>query len=218
MIEVQHLSKTFQNKTLYNDISFTLQDKMTYALVGQSGSGKTTLLNMLSGLDFPTEGKILVDGQKLSNKTLRSLRQKKFGYIFQNYGLIDKQSIYDNLVIGLKANQTAGSKKVNQQKMNEQLKRFNLDYLSLDSPVYTLSGGEQQRIALIRLILKEPSIVFADEPTGSLDKKNSQLILEHLMTDLKDSLRIIATHDMDIAQQCDYQIIIENNDINIVKN
>lgn len=218
MIEVQHLSKTFQNKILYNDISFTLQDKVTYALVGQSGSGKTTLLNMLSGLDFPTEGKILVDGQKLSNKTLRSLRQKKFGYIFQNYGLIDKQSIYDNLVIGLKANQTAGSKKSNQQKMNEQLKRFNLDYLSLDSPVYTLSGGEQQRIALIRLILKEPSIVFADEPTGSLDEKNSQLILEHLMTDLKDSLRIIATHDMDIAKQCDYQIIIENNDINIIKN
>lgn len=218
MIEVKNISKKFKNKILYDDISFKLEDNHSYALVGKSGSGKTTLLNILSGLESPNSGQVLIDNQELTDKNLKLFRKEKFGYIFQNYGLIDKQTIYDNLMIGLRAKKNKLSKKELFSLMNQQLRDFDLDYLSLNDRIYTLSGGEQQRIALIRVILKAPKIVFADEPTGSLDKLNSEIIMNHLLSDLKNSLLIIATHDMDIAKRCDYQIIIDNNNIDIIKN
>lgn len=218
MIKVNNLSKKFKNKILYENVSFHLKDNHSYALVGKSGTGKTTLLNMLSGLEYPDSGQIIIDDKELNKNSVQFFRKDTFGYIFQNYGLIDTQTIYDNLMIGLQSKKKGKSKKELFDLMNQQLRKFDLDYLSLNDRIYTLSGGEQQRIALIRIILRHPKIVFADEPTGSLDKSNAKIIVDHLLSDLKDSLLIIATHDMDIAKRCDYQIIIYDNKIDIIKN
>ena len=218
MIEVKNISKQYQHKVLYENISFKLEAPYSYALVGKSGSGKTTLLNILSGLDTPSSGEVFIQQKPLNKKTVQSFRKETFGYIFQNYGLVDQETIYDNLMIGLNSKKRKKSKKELRRMMQEQMKQLGLDDLSLDTKVCTLSGGEQQRIALIRLILRQPDIVFADEPTGSLDKDNATLIMEQLFHQLNDQLLIIATHDLDIAKQCDFQIMIDHHQINIIKN
>ena len=131
--------------------------------------------------------------------------------------MIDTDSIKDNLLIGL-ANQSL-NKVQTEEVMHNVLNNLGLNQLSLNQKVYTLSGGEQQRIALARIILKKPDIIFADEPTGSLDPENAQVILNHLLNDFSiDRTVLIATHDRNVWQRCDYIIQIENQGIKITEN
>lgn len=215
MIKAINISKQFQEHQVLSDVSCTLVDGASYAIIGKSGAGKSTFLNILGGLEQPTSGSVEVNQVTLSPQTVTQLRRDVFGFIFQNFGLLDTASIEQNLAVGL-ANQKQ-SKKQARVKMQSVLSQVGLEYLNLGQKVYTLSGGEQQRIALARIILKQPQIVFADEPTGSLDPENAQAILHHLLHDFApNSTILIATHDPNVWSKCDYLIKVQDHQINIV--
>lgn len=217
MITIKNLGKKFDDRIIFENVSCTLKNGNSYAIIGRSGAGKTTFLNILGGLEKATSGQVFVDDEEVNDKNLPTLRRKSFGFIFQNFGLIDIDTIEQNLSIGLVNQKVNKSDKLTM--MNSVLKQLGLEKLSLKQKVYTLSGGEQQRIALARIILKKPSIVFADEPTGSLDPDNAQAILGHLLSDFDSNATIlIATHDPNVWNKCDYIIKVKNKTIKILKN
>ena len=159
---------------IFEQFSLTIKDGDFLCIYGKSGSGKTTLLNLLGLLEKPDSGKIIFEGiENPSAKEVHLLQKDKIGYIFQNFGLINDESVESNLLIALK-NQKM-NKKVKKEMMLHSLFEVGLSNV-LEKKIYELSGGEQQSIALARLILKKPSYIFADEPTGNLDEKNAELV------------------------------------------
>ena len=211
------MSKLFEKRIVFENVDFSLKEGASYAIVGKSGVGKTTFLNILGGLGNPTSGKVLIDDVEVNEKNLPNLRRVKFGFIFQNFGLIDNETVRENLLIGL-ANQNL-SQYEKDVAIKKVLKELDLGNLELNQKIYTLSGGEQQRVALARIILKKAKIIFADEPTGSLDSENSNLILRHLLTDFgRDATILIATHSPEVWQKCDYVIKIKNQKSELIKN
>lgn len=217
MIKLKNISKSFGNHAIFENVSADLHAGKSYAIIGKSGSGKTTLLNIIGGLENASSGQVEIDGQVVKEANLAKFRKVYFGFIFQNYGLIDTDTVEQNLLIGL-ANQKI-SKKVAQEKLKSVLKRLDLDYLDLSQKVFVLSGGEQQRLALARIILKKPKIIFADEPTGSLDPDNAQIILKHLLNDFgSDATILVATHDPQVWKKCDYIIQVQEKNIKLIKN
>ena len=217
MIIINKMSKLFEKRIVFENVDFSLKEGASYAIVGKSGVGKTTFLNILGGLENPTSGKVLIDDVEVNEKNLPNLRRVKFGFIFQNFGLIDNETVRENLLIGL-ANQNL-SQHEKDVAIKKVLKELDLGNLELNQKIYTLSGGEQQRVALARIILKKAKIIFADEPTGSLDNENSNLILRHLLTDFgRDATILIATHSPEVWQKCDYVIKIKNQKSELIKN
>lgn len=217
MIIINKMSKLFEKRIVFENVDFSLKEGASYAIVGKSGVGKTTFLNILGGLENPTSGKVLIDDVEVNEKNLPNLRRVKFGFIFQNFGLIDNETVRENLLIGL-ANQNL-SQHEKDVAIKKVLKELDLGNLELNQKIYTLSGGEQQRVALARIILKKAKIIFADEPTGSLDSENSNLILRHLLTDFgRDATILIATHSLEVWQKCDYVIKIKNQKSELIKN
>lgn len=217
MLEIEHLTKKFKEKTIFTDLTYHLETGKSYTIVGKSGAGKTTFLNVLSGLETSTTGKINFNGLTVNSKNQRKLYREDFGFIFQNFALIDMQTVKQNLLLGL-ANQRLAKTEID-TKMRQALEQVGLDKLPLKQKVYTLSGGEQQRVALARIILKEPQVIFADEPTGSLDSENSQIVLKTLLTGFDPKTTImIATHDPKVWRQCDYVIKLSNKNITLTPN
>ena len=217
MIIINKMSKKYEKRIVFENVDFSLKEGASYAIVGKSGVGKTTFLNILGGLENPTSGKVLIDDVEVNEKNLPNLRRVKFGFIFQNFGLIDNETVRENLLIGL-ANQNL-SQYEKDVAIKKVLKELDLGNLELNQKIYTLSGGEQQRVALARIILKKAKIIFADEPTGSLDSENSNLILRHLLTDFgRDATILIATHSPEVWQKCDYVIKIKNQKSELIKN
>ena len=217
MIKVEHLTKKFKEKVIFEDINCTLETGKAYAIVGKSGAGKTTFLNVLSGLEQPSSGKVVITDLTVNGKNRKKLYRTTFGFIFQNFGLIDTETVKQNLELGL-VNQklTRGQKS---ERMHAALKQVGLEKMPFNQKVYTLSGGEQQRIALARILLKTPKVIFADEPTGSLDSENSQVVLKTLLNNFDPAATIvIATHDPSVWQECDYLIKIADKKIKIISN
>ena len=217
MIKVEHLTKKFQEKVIFEDINCTLETGKAYAIVGKSGAGKTTFLNVLSGLEQPSSGKVVITDLTVNGKNRKKLYRTTFGFIFQNFGLIDTETVKQNLELGL-VNQklTRGQKS---ERMHAALKQVGLEKMPFNQKVYTLSGGEQQRIALARILLKTPKVIFADEPTGSLDSENSKVVLKTLLNNFDPAATIvIATHDPSVWQECDYLIKIADKKIKIISN
>ncbi len=207
MIKVENVSKIIAGKTIFSNVNLLLQTSQSYALVGHSGSGKSTFLNCIGSLEN-FSGEIRVDDQPLSKINKRNYFRQTLGYLFQNYGLIDNQNVKENLDIGLAYRKIPAKEK-------SALKKQVLEDLNLKVDLYrrisTLSGGEQQRVALARLILKDPKVVLADEPTGSLDQDNGLVIITHLLKMAgKGATVIIATHDPAVAEKCDQRINIED--------
>lgn len=217
MIKVEHLTKKFKEKVIFEDINCTLETGKAYAIVGKSGAGKTTFLNVLSGLEQPSSGKVVITDLTVNGKNRKKLYRTSFGFIFQNFGLIDTETVKQNLELGL-VNQklTKGQKR---KRMHAALKQVGLEKMPFNQKVYTLSGGEQQRIALARILLKTPKVIFADEPTGSLDSENSQVVLKTLLNNFDPAATIvIATHDPSVWRECDYLIKIADKKIKIIPN
>lgn len=217
MIKVEHLTKKFKEKVIFEDINCTLETGKAYAIVGKSGAGKTTFLNVLSGLEQPSSGKVVITDLTVNGKNRKKLYRTTFGFIFQNFGLIDTETVKQNLELGL-VNQklTKGQKS---KRMHAALKQVGLEKMPFNQKVYTLSGGEQQRIALARILLKTPKVIFADEPTGSLDSENSKVVLKTLLNNFDPAATIvIATHDPSVWQECDYLIKIADKKIKIISN
>ena len=201
VVEIKNLVKSygargFQTKVL-KGIDLTIFKNDFIAIMGPSGSGKTTLLNMLSTIDKPTHGTILLDGMditKAGNKELSNIRKDKIGFIFQDYNLLDTMTLQDNIALPLSLNGVASSTCI--QKTKELAAMFGLEEHLKKYP-YQLSGGQKQRGAACRALISDPKILFADEPTGALDSKASHDLMECLkmVNDAQKATILMVTHD-----------------------
>ncbi len=202
MIEVYNLNKSFKlnnDKDIHvlKNINFSLPNSGLYFLYGKSGSGKSTLLNILEGLLSFDSGIVKINGvdiKNIKNKEKEDFYRNNIGILFQNYNLFNDLSIYDNLLI------TAKIKGINKDTIDFYLKKYNLHSIK-NTLCKNISGGEKQRVALIRTILNKPTIIFADEPTGALDSLNSKLLMDELKELSKDSLILVVTHNNKIVEE-----------------
>lgn len=192
-IQATNISKRYNQSGVFESLSFTIFSGEMVAIVGESGSGKTTLLNCLGQLEELSTGELLINRGKLTKKKLRYFFQKDAGFLFQNFALIDNETVKENLYLVTQDDVA----------IEEALEQFNIASL-LNEKVYTLSGGEQQRVALVRLLLKQPKIIFADEPTASLDKENGILVMKALKELNKQGKTVIVvTHDQNLLTYFD---------------
>ena len=173
MILIQNLCKKFEDKVLFDNYNCTIQDGEFVVFCGESGCGKTTLLNMIGCLEKPDSGSIIIDKTDIwKTKNKKGLFALKYGFLFQNFALLEGKTVSQNLEIIQKKLRTEIS-------VEEALTTVGL-INKIDTKVYKLSGGEQQRLALARLILKKCDIILADEPTGSLDEENADAVMDIL--------------------------------------
>jgi lipoprotein ABC transporter, ATP-binding protein len=216
MISVQNVSKKFGSREILKDLSFDVEENEFVALVGPSGSGKSTLLNMIGLLDNIDSGKILINGKilpKVNSRSAVNYRKNVINYLFQSNALISTSSVKDNLMLAMTF--TNFSKEEKEKKIKETLRFVGLEN-RLDSKVNELSGGEQQRIAIVRAILKPGEIILADEPTGSLDPDMAQKSFD-LIRSLRDQFGktiLIVTHNLDHAKQCDRIVSLKSGFVN----
>ncbi|MXP77420.1 ATP-binding cassette domain-containing protein [Lachnospiraceae bacterium WCA-9-b2] len=194
-------------------IDLSIEQGEFAAIIGTSGSGKSTLLNMLGGLDRPTSGSVRVDDfelGKLNDEDLTVFRRQRIGFIFQNYNLVPVLNVYENITMPIR---------LDGKKPDRKFIREIISLLGLDEKIYnmpnTLSGGQQQRVAIARALAGKPAIVLADEPTGNLDSRTSDEVIELLkVTSRKYSQTIVMiTHNPEIAAQADRCIRIEDGRI-----
>lgn len=196
-----------------NGVDLSIEKGLFYAIIGRSGSGKSTLLHVLSGLDRPTSGKVLIDGVDMfsfSGEKMAIFRRRSMGFVFQQFNLLDEYSVLNNICMplrldGRKPDETFLAEVTKMLGIEEKLKKY----------PYELSGGEQQRVAIARSILAKPHIIFADEPTGNLDKKAGEDTLNLLSSCAArfGQTLIIVTHDLEIAKKADRIIKIEDGKI-----
>ncbi len=206
MIKIEKVNKYFNRRrknqiNIINNTSLELEDTGLVSILGQSGSGKTTLLNAIGGLDNVNSGKIYINGKKITKRrayVVDKIRNLNIGYIFQDYKLIENMSVFDNVAISLKMIGIKNKKEV-EKRVNYVLEAVNM-YRYRNRPAGMLSGGEKQRVAIARAIVKNPSIVIADEPTGNLDSKNSLEIMNIIKAISKEKLVILVTHEVDLAK------------------
>ena len=209
MIIVKNLTKVFKSINLQecvalDNVSFKLPEKGFVFVVGKSGSGKTTLLNLLGALDSPTSGSITVDDETIENlntKQLANYRNSKVGFIFQDYNLLDSLNVFENVNLSLKLQRKKDKNKILQVLKNVDLEGYEKRYPK------ELSGGEKQRVAIARSIVKNPSIILADEPTGNLDENTSIQIMDLLKKLSKQHLILIVSHDILLARKYADKII-----------
>lgn len=194
MIKIEMLSKIYNKKVIYKNINLEFESNQTYALIGSSGSGKTTLLNALARLEKPTSGRVVIDGIDIWKMKGKSFFKKYLGYVFQNYALIDNKTVFQNLKLV----------NTNTDKISAALKKVGLSKDMLRSKIYELSGGQAQRVAIARILLKEKRIILADEPTGALDEKTGNDIIDLLFSLVDENTYIIvATHDKNVYSRAD---------------
>lgn len=216
MIELKSVAKTYTSRDQeYNalqDISLQIAEGSSVAIVGKSGSGKSTLMHIMSGLDRPTQGKVLVDGEaidEMSQKTLDQFRAETIGFIFQAFFVQANETCEQNVALPLE---------IVQMPLAERRKRVRdaLEVVGLlekaGQKARNLSGGQKQRLAIARAIVGQPKILFADEPTGNLDSTTGEQV-EDLLFSLNKSTGatlIVVTHDDELARRCDRQITIKD--------
>jgi putative ABC transport system ATP-binding protein len=223
LIEVQHLYKTVSTHQgilqILNDINLVIYAKEKIAILGSSGSGKTTLLSILAGLDHQYEGSVKLFGSELSSLSENEraiLRKQSVGFVFQSFLLIPELTAIQNICLPLEI-----SGKYDEQGLQTAevlLERIGLSDRANHYPV-TLSGGEQQRIALARAFVSKPKVLFLDEPTGSLDIDNGKRVVD-LLFELNHELGttiIMVTHDIELSQQCDRILILKGGRFDLSK-
>lgn len=219
MIEVRHVTKKYGKKqnafVALNDISFKVPSGASVAIIGKSGSGKSTLMHVMSGLDRPENGEVIIDDEdilKLKSKAVDKFRATKMSFIFQSFFVQGNETCYDNVSLPL---EIAGvPKRTRKQKVLKALEAVELGE-KLKSRARDLSGGQKQRLAIARAIVNAPQVLFADEPTGNLDSTTGDVIEKLLFdyTKKQGATLIIVTHDHDLASKCDMQIYIKDGEI-----
>lgn len=217
IMRIEHLSKVYGSGgnavRAVDDISFSIERGEFLAIIGPSGSGKSTLLHILGGVDRPTEGNVYLDGQDVyaqDEDRLAIFRRRQVGLIYQFYNLIPVLNVVENMTLPV----LMDGRKVNQKWLNELLNTLGLCGREKNLP-NQLSGGQQQRVSIGRALMNSPSVVLADEPTGNLDSKNSQEIMELLKSCNReyDQTLVVITHDESIAMQADRIIAIDDGRI-----
>lgn len=208
MIKLNKITKKFGSKALFKDFSYSFNEGQSYALIGNSGSGKTTLLNIIGKLENPNSGEVTISGLNIAKIPDRKYYRDYIGYLFQNYGLIDNETILQNLELAFVGKKLAKSDR--HKKMLDALNQVNLK-IDTKRKIYSLSGGEAQRVAIAKLILKNPPIILADEPTASLDIDNSKEVIDLILSLQNDAkIIIIATHNPNIWRKVDAVIDINS--------
>ena len=201
-IEIVNVTKKYGSKEIFTDLNLTFEAGKSYALIGGSGSGKSTLLNIIGRLEKIDSGKVLVDKQDIWKTKERTYFKNTIGYVFQNYSLIENKTVYDNLKLLNK------DKKI----ISEILEKVGLSTDYLKHKIYELSGGQAQRVAIARMLMKPRKIILADEPTGALDSEIGNEIINLLLSEAsKNNYVIIATHDPAVYSKVD--VIIDIKDI-----
>ena len=217
IVKTQNLKKYYQvgNQVVkaLDGVDFAVREREFVAIIGKSGSGKSTLLHMIGGLDTPTEGSVVVDGirlEELNADQLALYRRRKVGFIFQQYNLIPDLNVYDNIVFPLELD----GAKVDTEFIDELLKNLNIADKAEMLPSM-LSGGEQQRVAIVRALAARPAIILADEPTGNLDTAGSHDVIGLLKVLARQYQQtvVVITHDPDIAQMAERIVRIEDGRI-----
>ena len=217
ILNTSHLKKYYgKDESLVkalDDVSVSVEEGQFAAIIGTSGSGKSTLLNLLGGLDSPTSGSVQVEDkqiEKLTEEQLTIFRRKRIGFIFQNYNLIPYLTVYENIVLPVRLD----GRTEDRDFLNEILQFLELDKKISDYPSH-LSGGQQQRAAISRALVSQPAIILADEPTGNLDSRTSDKVIDLLkMTSQKFHQTIVMiTHNPEIAEKADVRIRIEDGKI-----
>ncbi len=219
MIDVAEVGKIYGKKdqafAALEEISFQVPDGASLAIVGKSGSGKSTLMHIMSGLDHPTKGAVIIDGDDISamkRKALDQFRAEKIGFIFQAFFVQANESCYHNVALPLEIANIRGAKR--KKRVMAALTQVGLED-KVHQKAKNLSGGQKQRLAIARAIVNIPRIIFADEPTGNLDSVTGEKI-EKLLFDFNRKLGstlVIVTHDTDLAAKCDTQIYIHDGRI-----
>ncbi|HAA90388.1 MAG TPA: macrolide ABC transporter ATP-binding protein [Peptococcaceae bacterium] len=218
MIDARNIVKVYQNGSeelkLLDNISLTVQENDFVAILGPSGSGKTTLLNILGCLDLPTSGQYFLDGidvLKARDNQLAEIRNKKVGFVFQQFNLLPRLTVLQNVILpllyrGMNEDEAVASAK-------EKLKQLGLDH-RLDHRPSQLSGGEQQRVAIARAIIGNPRLILADEPTGNLDSKSRENVME-IFQELngQGNTIVMITHDPEVAERAKKVLYIRDGKI-----
>lgn len=214
IVELKNVSRIYKSgdhtQKALDNVSMELKEGKFVVVLGQSGAGKSTLLNMLGGLDSPTEGKIIVDGQDistLSNDELAEYRAKKVGFVFQFYNLVPTLTVHENvsLVKEIAPDALSATQMLEEVGLSDHLKNFPSE----------LSGGEQQRVSIARALAKNPKILLCDEPTGALDSETGVMVLKLLLKMARDYGKtiVIVTHNQSIAKMADVVIRVKNGHI-----
>jgi putative ABC transport system ATP-binding protein len=201
-IELKDITKKYDDKVIFDKYSLKIKEGNFVGIKGQSGQGKSTLLNIM-GLLENYQGTLLINGEKISyddKKQRKRILKNDIGYLFQNYALIDDLSVYENLKIVVQEKNKNKQRKV----ITVALEKVGFKEEFLDKKIYTCSGGEQQRIAIARLMLKNCRIILADEPTGSLDKNNLYIVMNLLLDLHKEGKTIVmVSHDDEALSYAD---------------
>ena len=215
MLEVKQVSKVYEGKVPYralSNIDITIDKGEFVGVMGPSGSGKTTLLNVISTIDEPTTGEILVDGKnphQLKKNDLAKFRRRELGFVFQDFNLMNTLTVEENIVLPL----TLDNKRVKEmkQKAHKLAEILGIKEI-LNKRTYEISGGQMQRAAVARAMIHEPKIVLADEPTGNLDSKSSKDVMEllSLMNEKQKMTTMLVTHDAQAASYCNRVLFIRD--------
>lgn len=220
---MKNVTKTYGKKqnafTALNNVSFTIPTGASVAILGKSGSGKSTLMHAMSGLDRPEQGEVVIDGVdilKLKSKDVDIFRSQKIGFIFQSFFVQANETVYDNVSLPLEIAKLPKSQR--RSKVESALESVELSE-KVRSKARNLSGGQKQRLAIARAIVNEPSIIFADEPTGNLDSTTGDRV-ETLLFGYnrnKNVTLVIVTHDEDLASRCDIIIRVKDGAIESIE-
>jgi len=209
LLELKNISKTYQSpsgsetRTVLDDLSMEVKAGESIAILGPSGSGKSTLLNIIGSLDKPTRGKVILDGQNLSeldDNQLAVIRNKKIGFIFQLHHLLPQCTVLENILIPTLTDSKQKENVNFEERAMELLERINLESHADHRPAQ-LSGGEQQRVAVVRAMIHQPPLLLADEPTGSLDQNSAENLAQILMALNREEqvTLIVVTHSEKLA-------------------
>lgn len=223
MIEVKNVTKTYGKKQsafkALDDVSFSIPSGASVAILGKSGSGKSTLMHAMSGLDRPEAGEVIIDGVdilKLKNKEVDTFRSKKIGFIFQSFFVQANETVFDNVSLPLEIAKVP--RKDRRAKIGTALDAVEL-LEKKTNKARNLSGGQKQRLAIARAIVGEPSIIFADEPTGNLDSVTGERVEELLFQYNREKgvTLVIVTHDEDLSARCDIIIRVKDGKVESIQ-
>ncbi|BEP28567.1 ABC transporter ATP-binding protein [Helicovermis profundi] len=219
MVKIKNLRKVYsvgkEKVIALDNLDLDIEKGEVCCFLGTSGSGKSTLLNMMAGLEKPTKGTIFIDGEKISTmseKELAKFRQKKIGFIFQSYNLLATHTALENVALPLTFRRI--SKEKREKEALRILKAVGLKKYIMHKPTQ-MSGGQQQRVGIARAFVGNPSLIFADEPTGNLDSKTSEEVITIMlnMVRKKKQTFIIVTHDKEVAKYADKVVYIKDGNI-----
>lgn len=215
MLEAKHISKTFGDRQVLVDVNLQVKQGDVVVILGPSGSGKTTLLNVIATIDEVSSGHIYLNGKDLTEinkKEIGRFRRENLGFIFQDFNLIDTLTIHENIALALTINKT--NKNEIDGKVNSVAKELGIEEILTKYP-YEVSGGQKQRTACARALITNPKLILADEPTGALDSRSAQMLIEMISSLNKDfkATILMVTHDSFTASYCDRILFIKDGKI-----